>query len=75
MIYQLPILETFVRNKSVHALFIFPTKALAQDQKRSLLEWTSSVPELNNLKVYTLIYIYIYCITLYYIAQFAYLFI
>ncbi|CAO3650845.1 unnamed protein product [Cunninghamella blakesleeana] len=53
LIYQLPILEAFVRNNNVHALFIFPTKALAQDQKRSLLEWTSSVPELKNLKIAT----------------------
>ncbi|CAO3652445.1 unnamed protein product [Cunninghamella echinulata] len=53
LIYQLPILETFLSDKTVYALFIFPTKALAQDQKRSLLEWISSVPELNNLKVAT----------------------
>ncbi|KAI9306891.1 P-loop containing nucleoside triphosphate hydrolase protein [Cunninghamella echinulata] len=53
LIYQLPILEAFLNNRTVYALFLFPTKALAQDQKRSLLEWVSSIPGLNNLKVAT----------------------
>ncbi|AOW05461.1 P-loop containing nucleoside triphosphate hydrolase protein [Yarrowia lipolytica] len=38
LIYQTPVLESLLNNDSSRALFIFPTKALAQDQKRSLTE-------------------------------------
>lgn len=38
LIYQTPVLESLINNSSTRALFIFPTKALAQDQKRSLTE-------------------------------------
>jgi DEAD/DEAH box helicase domain-containing protein len=34
--YQLAVLETFVREPQARALFLFPTKALAQDQARKL---------------------------------------
>ena len=38
LIYQIPVLHELERNGQATALFIFPTKALAQDQKRSLNE-------------------------------------
>ncbi len=34
--YQLAVLETFVADPQARALFLFPTKALAQDQARKL---------------------------------------
>ncbi len=34
--YQLPVLETLVRDPEARALFLFPTKALEQDQLKSL---------------------------------------
>ncbi len=34
--YQLPVLETLLRDPAARALFVFPTKALEQDQLKSL---------------------------------------
>lgn len=34
--YQLPVLETLLRDPEARALFVFPTKALEQDQLKSL---------------------------------------
>lgn len=36
--YNLPVLQTMIKNPNVRALYIFPTKALAQDQKNDLNE-------------------------------------
>lgn len=38
LIYQLPVLYSLEKNPETRAMYIFPTKALAQDQKRSLRE-------------------------------------
>ncbi|KAI4335871.1 hypothetical protein L6164_014474 [Bauhinia variegata] len=38
--YNLPVLEVLSKNSSSCALYIFPTKALAQDQLRALLDMT-----------------------------------
>uniref|UniRef100_A0A060T2W8 ARAD1C32142p n=1 Tax=Blastobotrys adeninivorans TaxID=409370 RepID=A0A060T2W8_BLAAD len=38
LIYQAPVLETLINNPASTAFCIFPTKALAQDQKRSFNE-------------------------------------
>jgi DEAD/DEAH box helicase domain-containing protein len=43
--YQLPIIDAVVRDAPDTALLMFPTKALAQDQLRSLRSWL--VPGLN----------------------------
>jgi DEAD/DEAH box helicase domain-containing protein len=43
--YQLPIIDSVVRDEPHTALLMFPTKALAQDQLRSLRSWL--VPGLN----------------------------
>lgn len=34
--YNLPVLETIIRNPKARALYMFPTKALAQDQKSEI---------------------------------------
>jgi len=39
--YNLPILETCLHNAESRALYLFPTKALAQDQLKGLLELVS----------------------------------
>src|SRR5262245_1155248 len=36
--YNLPILETLLDDPAARALYLFPTKALAQDQHKGLLE-------------------------------------
>jgi DEAD/DEAH box helicase domain-containing protein len=38
MCYHLPVLQTLTENPEARALYLFPTKALAQDQKSELLE-------------------------------------
>ena len=37
--YHLPVLEALLEDRSARALYIFPTKALAQDQSRALTEF------------------------------------
>jgi DEAD/DEAH box helicase domain-containing protein len=44
--YQLPVLETILRDPEARALFLFPTKALEQDQLQSLqrlIPWGSGI--------------------------------
>ncbi len=44
--YQLPVLETLLRDPDAGALFLFPTKALEQDQLKSLqrlIPWGSGI--------------------------------
>ena len=36
--YNLPVLETIINNPNARALYMFPTKALAQDQKSEINE-------------------------------------
>ncbi|WP_457572639.1 DEAD/DEAH box helicase [Desulfovulcanus sp.] len=42
LIYNLPVLETIFNRPDSRALYLFPLKALAQDQKKSLQELLSS---------------------------------
>jgi DEAD/DEAH box helicase domain-containing protein len=45
--YNLPILEAVLRRPLARALYLYPTKALAQDQLKGLLELTSDDAELK----------------------------
>lgn len=51
LIYQLPILRALENDTHATAMFIFPTKALAQDQKRSLQDLIRAHAALDELEV------------------------
>lgn len=54
VIYQIPVLHELEQDPCTRAMFIFPTKALAQDQKRSLIEVLSYMKEtLGDIRVET----------------------
>jgi DEAD/DEAH box helicase domain-containing protein len=44
MTYLLPVLEEIAKNPDSRAIFLFPLKALAQDQKKAIEELTASLP-------------------------------
>ncbi|KOM40108.1 hypothetical protein LR48_Vigan04g030600 [Vigna angularis] len=50
--YNLPVLEVLSTNSSSCALYIFPTKALAQDQLRALLHMTKGFDNDFNIGIY-----------------------
>lgn len=49
LIYQLPMLHSLEKNPQTRGIYIFPTKALAQDQKRSMAELLRLVPSLESI--------------------------
>jgi superfamily II DNA/RNA helicase len=53
LVYQIPVLAALEQDPTAKALYIFPTKALAQDQKRSLLSILSQMPGLSHVQVET----------------------
>ncbi|RUS22520.1 hypothetical protein BC937DRAFT_88613 [Endogone sp. FLAS-F59071] len=53
LIYQIPVLEVLLKDPEARAVYIFPTKALAQDQKRSLQNILCMCPGLRDVKVST----------------------
>ncbi|KAH7376189.1 hypothetical protein B0T11DRAFT_17886 [Plectosphaerella cucumerina] len=53
LIYQLPVLHALEQDIHTRAMYIFPTKALAQDQKRSLKELMGYMPGMEELIVET----------------------
>ncbi|KAG2208134.1 hypothetical protein INT47_010496 [Mucor saturninus] len=53
LIYQIPVLETLLKNKCAKAMYIFPTKALAQDQKRALETIMHQIPHLEHVMIST----------------------
>lgn len=54
LIYQIPVLSALEADPSSTALYIFPTKALAQDQKRALAELLRAHIQLDWVKVSSL---------------------
>lgn len=53
LIYQIPVLHELEKDSDTRAMYIFPTKALAQDQRRSLKEILRFMPNLENIMVET----------------------
>lgn len=53
LIYQIPMLHQLEQDLNARGMYIFPTKALAQDQKRSMKELLTFMPGLENLIVDT----------------------
>lgn len=49
--YNLPVIDRYYQNNSARALYLFPTKALAQDQKTELNELVDEME--SDLKSYT----------------------
>ncbi|CAM6099284.1 unnamed protein product [Calypogeia fissa] len=50
--YNIPVLEEMYRNQESCALYLFPTKALAQDQLRALLEMSKNTDMATRMGVY-----------------------
>lgn len=53
LIYQLPVLHALEQDHNTRAMYIFPTKALAQDQRRSLKDMMGFMPGLEHVLVET----------------------
>ncbi len=53
LIYQIPMLHELELDSNSRGMYIFPTKALAQDQKRSMKELLRLMPGLEDLLVDT----------------------
>ena len=51
LVYQIPVLQALQTDRDARAMYVFPTKALAQDQKRALQELLSAIPCLQNTQV------------------------
>ncbi len=49
--YNLPVLDEILKNPSARALYLFPTKALAQDQRAELDDINTLIPE--EIRVFT----------------------
>ncbi len=48
MIYNLPVIESALQAAGSHALYLFPLKALSQDQLRSLTHFTSALAGIDT---------------------------
>ena len=53
LIYQIPMLHALEQDSNSRGMYIFPTKALAQDQRRSMKELLRFMPGLENLVIET----------------------
>ncbi|KAJ3194976.1 hypothetical protein HK101_001429 [Irineochytrium annulatum] len=53
LIYQVPVLKALEHDPNTRAMFIFPTKALAQDQRRSLMAFLEHCDHLRDVSVDT----------------------
>ncbi|KAG9151551.1 hypothetical protein Leryth_019742 [Lithospermum erythrorhizon] len=50
--YNVPVLEVLLSDSSACALYLFPTKALAQDQLRAFLSLTNGIIDSSSIGVY-----------------------
>lgn len=53
LIYQIPMLHELERDSESRGMYIFPTKALAQDQRRSMKELLKYIPGFEDILVET----------------------
>lgn len=53
LIYQIPMLHELEQDPDSRGMYIFPTKALAQDQRRSMKEMLKYIPGFENVLVET----------------------
>ncbi|KAL6251867.1 ATP-dependent 3'-5' DNA helicase [Rhinocladiella similis] len=53
LIYQIPMLHELEKDQESRGMYIFPTKALAQDQRRSMKELLGYIPGLEHTIVET----------------------
>ncbi|OLL26181.1 ATP-dependent helicase hrq1, partial [Neolecta irregularis DAH-3] len=53
LIYQLPVLHALQSDIETRAFYIFPTKALAHDQKRAFQEFIAYMPDLKHILIDT----------------------
>jgi DEAD/DEAH box helicase domain-containing protein len=53
LIYQVPMLHALEKDPRSRGMYIFPTKALAQDQRRSMKELLTYLPNLGDVMVET----------------------
>lgn len=53
LIYQIPMLHELEQDSNARGMYIFPTKALAQDQRRSMKELLTYMPGLGGVVVDT----------------------
>ena len=53
LIYQIPMLHELEQDWNARGMYIFPTKALAQDQRRSMKELLRFMPSLQDIVVDT----------------------
>ena len=51
--YNLPVLDALLRDPTAHALYLFPTKALAHDQLSELQRWESELQGIGTIGVAT----------------------
>jgi DEAD/DEAH box helicase domain-containing protein len=49
--YNLPVLDSLLKNPSTRAVYLFPTKALSQDQRVELDETTKRLPD--DIRIFT----------------------
>ncbi|MEE9614608.1 MAG: DEAD/DEAH box helicase [Thermodesulfobacteriota bacterium] len=52
LVYNLPVLETLLKEPGSRALYLFPLKGLEQDQLKALRELSSSLPFENTAEIY-----------------------
>ncbi len=58
LIYNLPVFQEILVNTQAKALYIFPLKALARDQLKTIRRWAELLPDYFSLKNFTAAAVY-----------------